>query len=116
MVALYFSAHWCPPCRSFTPVLAKFYNNVNKTEKNLEIIFVSSDSDEKAFKAYFDTQPWISLPYDQKNLQTIGKKYGVAGIPSLLIMNRDGTVCDKNGRSAVMSDPGCIEKWKKKVK
>jgi nucleoredoxin len=25
LVAFYFSAHWCPPCRGFTPVLKKFY-------------------------------------------------------------------------------------------
>ena len=25
VVAFYFSAHWCPPCRGFTPVLKKFY-------------------------------------------------------------------------------------------
>jgi thiol-disulfide isomerase/thioredoxin len=24
-IALYFSAHWCPPCQQFTPILKKLY-------------------------------------------------------------------------------------------
>ena len=28
VVGIYFSAHWCPPCRSFTPELVKSYKNV----------------------------------------------------------------------------------------
>ena len=24
-ICIYFSGHWCPPCRGFTPVLKKFY-------------------------------------------------------------------------------------------
>ena len=26
-VGIYFSAHWCPPCRSFTPKLIESYND-----------------------------------------------------------------------------------------
>jgi nucleoredoxin len=26
VILFYFSAHWCPPCRAFTPVLKDFYD------------------------------------------------------------------------------------------
>ena len=29
LVLYYFSAHWCPPCRRFTPMLAEFYKVKN---------------------------------------------------------------------------------------
>ena len=44
-------AQWCPPCRGFTPVLAKNYTD-NYSAKGMEIVFVSSDRDEASFKSY----------------------------------------------------------------
>ena len=41
VVAIYFSAHWCPPCRKFTPILCKKYNTLKEVGKSFEIIFVS---------------------------------------------------------------------------
>lgn len=61
-VLLYFSAHWCPPCRAFTPVLAEGYRRTWK-EKGIEFVFVSSDKSEAEFKEYFATMPWLAVYY-----------------------------------------------------
>ena len=36
IIAFYFSAHWCPPCRLFTPVLAEFYSVHSKHKTNIK--------------------------------------------------------------------------------
>ena len=59
-VALYFSAHWCPPCRGFTPKLAEAYTGLVAAGKSFEIVFVSSDREESAFEEYFGEQPWLA--------------------------------------------------------
>ena len=65
---IYFSAHWCPPCRGFTPILSKFYTAVKEKygDEKLEIVFVSSDRDEAAFNDYFGEMPWCALPYEAR--------------------------------------------------
>jgi len=104
-IGLYFSAHWCPPCRGFTPKLAEMYRDTFKG-KGFEIIFVSSDKDQKSFDSYFEEMPWVALPFDQRDLKaTLSKKYKVQGIPSFVILNTDGTLITTNGRDAVMKDP-----------
>eukprot|EP00440_Ansanella_granifera_P039487 gb/GFBE01042836.1/.p1 GENE.gb/GFBE01042836.1/~~gb/GFBE01042836.1/.p1 ORF type:complete len:476 (+),score=162.36 gb/GFBE01042836.1/:1-1428(+) len=104
-VALYFSAHWCPPCRGFTPKMAEWYKKDLKA-KGLEVVFVSSDRDEGSFKEYFGEQPWLALPYAARNLkETLSKKFKVQGIPSLVILDSDGKTITKDGREAVSSDP-----------
>jgi len=104
-VGVYFSAHWCPPCRGFTPKLAEMYNSAFKA-KGMEIVFVSSDRDEASFDSYYAEQPWVALPYDQRDLKAkLSKKYKVQGIPSLVILDPSGDVITKDGRDAVMKDP-----------
>lgn len=57
-------AHWCPPCRRFTPKLAQFYeSNKSKFENSFEIVFISFDEDEDGFNEYFKEMPWKALPF-----------------------------------------------------
>jgi len=106
-VGLYFSAHWCPPCRGFTPKLAEIYKGLLAEGKEFEIVFVSSDREEDAFKDYFGEQPWLALPYSDRKLKNaLSKKYKVQGIPSLVIVDAEtGELITKDGRDAVTSDP-----------
>lgn len=105
VVGLYFSAHWCPPCRGFTPALAKTYETVVKSGKNFEIIFCSGDRDEKHFKEYLDEMPWKALPFKDSREKELSTLFEVEGIPHLTIIDENGTVITNEGRSAVGSDP-----------
>lgn len=103
--AFYFSAHWCPPCRGFTPQLAEWYKNGLK-DKGLEIVFVSSDKSENEFKEYFAEQPWLALDYADRTLKAdLNAMFGVQGIPTVVIIGADGSVISKDGRSAIAGDP-----------
>lgn len=113
-VLCYFSAHWCPPCRGFTPKLAELYKSYKEKGLKLEIVFVSSDRDEAAFDEYFAEMPWLALPYSARDVKAkLSKKFKVNGIPSLVVLDAKGELITTDGRSAVMEDPeGANFPWK----
>jgi len=103
VVGLYFSAHWCPPCRGFTPKLADIYKDLQSAGKAFEIVFVSSDRDEDSFNEYYGEQPWTALPFAARDCKAaLSKKYKVKGIPSLVLLDAKGEVITTEGREAVM--------------
>ena len=75
VVGIYFSAHWCPPCRGFTPKLAEWYTKFRKTDKgkNFEVVFASSDRDEESFNEYYATMPWLAVPFSDRD-RKVGQK------------------------------------------
>jgi len=67
IIGLYFSAHWCGPCRSFTPMLKSKYEAFLADGKPLEIVFISSDRDEHSAKEYFASEmPWKMLSFEDR--------------------------------------------------
>ena len=98
---LYFSAHWCPPCRNFTPKLKNFYEVVNKNQKQIEIIFVTSDKNEAEFNEYFGSMPWISLPFKDESIDILKQTFEVMGIPTFLVFNSEGKLIDDKARTTV---------------
>jgi len=102
VIALYFSAHWCGPCRGFTPRLAAMYKECQAANKRFDIIFISSDRDQSSFDSYFKEMPWKALAYSKRDLKgELSEMYGVEGIPSLVLLKADGTEITRSGREIV---------------
>ena len=120
-VLLYFSAHWCPPCRRFTPVLAEFYErHAEVSADDLEVIFVSGDRDPAQYSTYHGSMPWLALPYENTmQRQMMNMQFGVRGIPALVLLDASGSgrVLDRNARQAVMNSRGnteyVVDMWKR---
>ena len=116
IIGVYFSAHWCGPCRGFTPKLAQFYKNVNKEKKQIEIIFNSLDNDLKSFNEYFGTMPWIATPFESDEKGEIETACGINSIPQLIIFDNKGHVLDDSGRTTVESQhDNAINTWRSKI-
>ena len=81
VLGLYFSAHWCPPCRAFTPTLADWYNNFKKgpNGSKFDIVFVSSDRDDSAFDEYYGEMPWLALPFSERDKKVRADASKIAG-------------------------------------
>lgn len=102
IIGVYFSAHWCPPCRTFTPMLKKIYEECNSGTRKFEVIFVSLDRDKSQFEEYYKEMPWYAVDYEKKEeRENFAEKCGVAGIPMLILFNSKGQLLTKEGRSKV---------------
>ncbi|KAI2656186.1 Nucleoredoxin [Labeo rohita] len=97
-VGVYFSAHWCPPCRSLTRVLVESYRKVKESGQKFEIVFVSADRSEESFTQYFSEMPWLAVPYtDEARRSRLNRLYGI----------QEGHMITRQGRVEILNDPDC---------
>jgi nucleoredoxin len=117
LIALYFSAHWCAPCRKFTPQLVEFYNRVAPQHPEFEIVFVSRDRSPFGMETYMrETQmPWPAIDFGKLPGKESLKKYGGESIPCLVLLDAGGkiisdTYAGKNyvGPEKVLADLNAI--------
>lgn len=112
-VGLYFSAHWCPPCRAFTPSLVEFRN---RHAEEFEVLFISFDESGREKRSYVKeaSMPWPSVPGARsRDGNALAKALRVRGYPTLVILAPDGSIVTPSGREDVTLYPEtALEKWK----
>ena len=106
-VAYYFSASWCKPCKTFSPILSASYNNVNATTLKFggyEVVFVSLDAEEEAFHSYRSTFPFPAIPFQDPRRALLQMALSVKSIPALVLVDEEGKIVTSSGVSCLMAD------------
>ncbi len=90
VVIVDFWATWCGPCRKEMPNVLDAYNRLNA--KGFEVVGVSLDDDLDAVAEYVQEKaiPWETLVGPKA--KELAQQYGVKGIPTLMLVDRDGNV------------------------
>ncbi len=89
VVLLDFWATWCPPCRASIPSIKGLQGKY--AGKAVQIISISSDSDEQAWRSFVAAQhmnwtEYIDLP------RSIQNAFGVDSLPTYVVIDKDGVV------------------------
>ena len=114
VIALYFSAGWCPPCRQFTPILADFYSELRETDLPFEVVFVSSDKTASDMDSYMKEchGDWLAVPFGSEFIKDLKARYHITAIPKLIVVTDDGDVVTTMGRKEVTEiGPKCFTHW-----
>ncbi|KAK0571279.1 hypothetical protein LWI29_013567 [Acer saccharum] len=98
----YFSRKICPPCRAFTPKLAKTYHEIKAKHPDFEVIFVSLDNDQESFNKYYSEMPWLTLPYDDRREASLRRTFKSKRIPHLAAVGPNGKILTNEAKELVL--------------
>uniref|UniRef100_A0A3B3SRK0 Thioredoxin-like fold domain-containing protein n=1 Tax=Paramormyrops kingsleyae TaxID=1676925 RepID=A0A3B3SRK0_9TELE len=120
VLGLYFGCSLSAPCRQFNGSLRDFYCKFKKASERreeLEIVFVSSDQDQKRWQEFLQEMPWLALHIKDKHKKMkLWNKYRVTSIPFLVFVDAaTGKAVCRNGLLVVQDDPKGLEfPWRPK--
>lgn len=96
IILLNFMATWCPECKTAASSLKAMYGRYN--QKGLIMLNIDiMESEEKA--AAFSRKYDVPYPTLLDKDGTIGKNYGVVGVPVKVLIDREGRIICWNCRS-----------------
>lgn len=113
-IGIYFTASWCPPCRAFTPDLVKAYNQLQTEGKPFEVVLVTSDRDKASMEKYMKDydMPFVAVPFGDKRIDALKKKFAVSGIPKLVVVDDTGKTLSAEARGEISArGAAAYEKW-----
>ncbi|MEO6435311.1 MAG: TlpA disulfide reductase family protein, partial [Tepidisphaeraceae bacterium] len=86
-----FWATWCPPCRKSLPHLQAIHDDKDLAAKGLKVYAVNLKEEKDKAKGYVDQNKLtFAVPLDKTG--DVAKEYKVGGIPTTVVIGRDGKI------------------------
>ena len=99
-----FGASWCPNCQADYPKLKEKYESLKK-KYDLEMVYISIDTDKSAFENYYKDAPFITY-CDTKGWNTqAAKDYYVMATPTYILLDKELKILSK------IQSPEHLEAW-----
>ena len=92
VVLIRFWADWCPNCKEEMPRIDGVYRNLK--DKGFVVLGVNVKQGEEAVSAFVKEYK-ISFPTPMDKDATVAKIYGVVGLPTTFIVDKDGKIREK---------------------
>lgn len=88
VVIVSFWASWCAPCLKELPLLDNIQSKLGKDK--VKVIAVNFKENNKQYRNIKKKLSYLQLTLTHDKRGSIGKKFGVEGIPHLFIIGKDG--------------------------
>jgi len=85
-LAVYHGAGWCSPCQQFSPRLAEFYHDADKTRFRFQLVMVNYDQSDEDMVAYMRQHKMEFPAVSRSRAGAWGASTG-SGIPNLIIID-----------------------------
>jgi thiol-disulfide isomerase/thioredoxin len=108
VVLVDFSATWCPPCIEEAPNVLAMYNQYK--DKGFDVVAISLDDTPEAAAKYVKDNgiEWKTMfpakEEDRNFNHPMVKHYGVTGIPTAILLDKEGKAVNLDARDAVLRE------------
>jgi thiol-disulfide isomerase/thioredoxin len=103
VVLVDFWATWCGPCLQDLPNVKENYDKYHK--RGFDVVGISLDENKEQLAEFLKEEqiPWTNLFAEEGN-QPTARYYGITGIPTAILVGRDGKVISLNARAEILGE------------